>query len=100
MPPTVSTIRRIQLLQSEIAELRRQNVLLRGALADIVTMADIARCRAYALKTLTDLPAPRSPPPPPPASRPAPRPAAVNPPADDDAIGDGDVGAAGRSSGG
>jgi len=97
MPPTVSTIRRIQMLQAEIAELRRQNVLLRGALADVVTMADIARCRAYALKTLTDLPAPRSPPPP------APRPAAAPDSSGDgatDAIGDGDVGAAGRSSGG
>jgi len=94
MPPTISTIRRIQLLQSEIAELRRQGVLLRGALAEIVTMPDIAKARAYALKTLTDLPAY------PPAPR---RPAAATDDTGDgatDAIGDGDVGAAGRSSGG
>jgi len=82
------------MLQSEIAELRRQSVLLRGALAEVVTMPDIGKARAYALKILTDLPAY------PPAPR---RPAAAPNDTGDgatDAIGDGDVGAAGRSSGG
>jgi len=52
-----TSLRRQQKMLQEIASLRVERVKLRGALADIVTMADIAKVRAYALKVLTDLPA-------------------------------------------
>jgi len=52
----MSSLRRQQLMMAEIAALRVERTKLRGALAEIVTM-DAARCRGYALKVLTDLPA-------------------------------------------
>lgn len=58
MAAKISPIRIQQSLQGEIAKLRRQNIYLRGALADIVTMKEIEVARAYALKVLTNEPAP------------------------------------------
>ena len=58
MAAKMSPIRIQQSLQGEIAKLRRQNILLRGALADIVTMKEIEVARAHALKVLTAEPSP------------------------------------------
>jgi hypothetical protein len=59
MAAKMSPIRIQQSLQGDIAKLRRQNIFLRGALADIVSMTDIGEAKAHALKTLTHEPAVR-----------------------------------------
>jgi len=44
-------------MQSEIESLRRERVSLRAALADLVSMNDVGRMRAFALGVLVKLPA-------------------------------------------
>jgi hypothetical protein len=54
----ISVIRRSQLMQGEIENLRRERVLLRAALADVVAMnADAMTLKRHALRTLARVPA-------------------------------------------
>lgn len=55
----ISVIRRQQLMQTEIENLRRERVLLRAALADIVMFDDLMEARRHALRALACTPAAR-----------------------------------------